>query len=72
MRRQSCFSDLDNSIKATYRLLKEVLPKIQHPENDSRETLMNSGVMAGLSTTCSLEGSKDKLVWLMMAKWINF
>lgn len=64
-KRVSPFSDLDNSIKATYRLLKEVLPRLQN-ESD----LMSS---TGSSVNTSASSSDGhNMVWLMMAKWINF
>lgn len=62
MARESCFLDLYNSVKATYRLLEEVLPKIQ-----TMNDLKGSAV-----STASQEGGKGALVWLMMARWINF
>lgn len=65
------FADLDNSIRSAFKILTEIKDSV-YPI-DSKKTINNSGSLS-LSTSNSFSNSNKpvQLIWLMMARWMNF
>lgn len=73
LKRVSCFADLDNSIRAAQKILAEIHTKLESEIAESVDISRSTGSLPtdiSMSSNGSTRGME--LIWLMMARWINF